>query len=121
MGLVKKTVLLIGYNGWQARTLVLTLRVGGYVTRIVEDINEAINLIKMIPDMVNSIVMSGDNCHVTLKERLTALENHKISTPIYLVDTALTTQKDKGTIPKKIKYINILCCSNDQLLEMMDK
>ncbi len=117
----KKTVLLIGYNDWQERSLVTTLRLGGYVARVVDDIYEAINLVKVIPEVVHSIVMSGNDYHSMLIERLTALEKYKVTIPVYLVGNSFNRHKEKEAIAKNIKFINILCCSSSQLLEILDK
>lgn len=115
------TVLLLGHNQWQERALVLSLRLGGYAPRVVKDTDEAINIVKMVPDTVYGMVLPGVGCQVTLKERLLAFESHQVSTHICLVGISNRELESGFVGMKSFGPFKLSCCSNDQLLECLER
>lgn len=115
----KNTVLLLGHDFWQERTLVLTLKLGGYVARVVEDTNEAINLIKKLPETVNSLLIPGTGCQAKLNERLMCFEANDISTPVYLIGSSIVElEENRISIKNQLKLSS---CLPHQLLECLNQ
>lgn len=117
----KNIVLLLGHNVWQRRALTLTLRLGAYEAHIVNDVHEAINIVKMMPESVHSIVLSGVGCQTTLKETLQAFSENHVSTPVFLVGIS-TSDLKRNKIPDLAEnQLKLSSCRNDQLLEYLEQ
>lgn len=114
-----KAVLLLGHSKWQQRAIELALKLVGHDVRVVKEVDEAINLIKSTPEMVHGVVLAGGGCQATLRERLAAFNDNRVTKPIYLLGSSLKDLENNKIFPADGSQLKLSCCSNDQLLEVM--
>lgn len=111
-------ILILAEDNFQERTLGLTLRWGGYETRVVKDTLEAVNLIKSVPLHVRGVVIGGAGCQKALAKRMKIFSASQVRLPVYLVGLASKMSAFNEVFDPAL---TLFVCRNEELLERVRK
>ena len=117
----KKTILLIGHNNYQEWALTLTLKLGGYNPHVVKDEDEAINMVKALPEAIHSLILPGTGFNSVLRSLLEVFSRNRIDTPVCLLGGSAHELDITKALENTNIQLRLFSCGNDQLLEHLSQ
>ncbi len=115
----KNTVLLLGHDPQQEWVLSMTLRLGGYTARVVKGHDEVINLVKMLPEAIHSVILAGAGLKSVLISRLEIFSRNHIDTPVCLLGGSVNERDISKSLENTDFPLRLFFCGNDRLLECL--